>query len=338
MIKPLTSLRFLFAFMVFLLHICNSFFGLMFNKSERWLSDNIFKEGYIGVGFFFMLSGFILMHTYKERYLNGTLSKKQFWLMRLIRIYPLHLLTLFISIPLVQILLNYNMKGIEYPFLLNFYLLHSYILPNNPNWFWSFNTVSWSVSVEAFFYFSFPFIIAFLNANRKFFFVLLALGCFAVPLLMFFFGHRIRIEWFYINPLIRIVDFLIGVFLYEVYLKLKSDRRLTITVYSELLSVGIFVLFFLMHTSVEPVYRFSCYYWIPIALIILTFAFQGGYISKLLSNKYFVYLGNISFGFYMFHALIIEYGLRLNEHYHVFEKIIIFLFFVYLHYQFLQAL
>ena len=66
MIKSLTSLRFVFAFMVFMLHICNSDIAASFDKPSQWLAVNVFKEGYIGVGFFFMLIGFIMAYSYRK--------------------------------------------------------------------------------------------------------------------------------------------------------------------------------------------------------------------------------------------------------------------------------
>lgn len=331
MIKPLTSLRFLFAFMVFLLHVCNSPIYNKLDPSVQWLFDRVSKEGYIGVGFFFMLSGFILAHSYKEKLLHSEISKKKFWLTRFARIYPLHLLTLFISIPLVQILWGYQMEGIEFPFVLNFYLLQSFMLPNAPNWFWWFNTVSWSVSVEAFFYLVFPFLIYFLNRSKALFTYLVVLSCIAIPTLMFLNNGNLREEWFYIHPLFRIVDFLIGILLYEIFLRIERSRPIYFTGNTEVVAVLLFILFFSFHNYVGGVYRFSCYYWIPVAFVILVFSLQKGNISRLLSNRYLVYMGDISFGFYMFHALIIEYGIRLNAYYAVFDNyyfFILFLFFL----------
>lgn len=320
MIKPLTSLRFVFAFMVFALHISNSHLFKKLSEPLQWLALNVFKEGYIGVGFFFMLSGFILTHSYKNRLLHAKISKKRFWIVRFARIYPLHLLTLFLSIPLVKILWGYNMEGIELPFLINFYLLQSYILPAAPNWFWWFNSVSWSISVEAFLYVVFPFFIFFLNRSKILFTYLTILFCIAVPILMFFNNGYFREEWFYIHPVLRTVDFLIGILLYEVYLKIEKNKLIYFTSYTEFFAVFVFILFFSFHQYIGSVYRLSCYYWIPVSFIILVFSLKMGAISQFLSNRYFVYLGEISFGFYMFHALIIEYGLRINDHYRIFEK------------------
>ena len=63
MLNSLTSLRFFFAFVVFLSH-------LTFVKTDlvwyNWLKNNVFFEGYLGVGFFFILSGFVLALNYNR--------------------------------------------------------------------------------------------------------------------------------------------------------------------------------------------------------------------------------------------------------------------------------
>ena len=53
MIKPLTSLRFVFALMIFMHHY----------SIKKGSSEVLFPEGFLGVTFFFILSGFILSYT-----------------------------------------------------------------------------------------------------------------------------------------------------------------------------------------------------------------------------------------------------------------------------------
>src|ERR1700739_1236064 len=93
MIKPLTSLRFLFALMVFLSHL-----QFVQDKTLAKVYVDFFKEGRLGVSFFFILSGFILSLTYKQKITAGTVSKKEFWVARFARIYPLHIITFLVSI------------------------------------------------------------------------------------------------------------------------------------------------------------------------------------------------------------------------------------------------
>ena len=49
------------------------------------------------------------------------------------------------------------------------------------------------------------------------------------------------------------------------------------------------------------------YYFSFFSLIIFLFSFQAGCISKLISNKILVYLGEISFAMYMLHQINIRY-------------------------------
>src|SRR5690606_40786963 len=55
--------------------------------------NSIFDEGFLGVSFFFILSGFILSYNYKEKFLIGNISKKEFYISRLARVYPVHIAT-----------------------------------------------------------------------------------------------------------------------------------------------------------------------------------------------------------------------------------------------------
>lgn len=62
----------------------------------RW-----FPSAYLAVDLFFVLSGFVLAHAYEHRFASG-MTTWQFMLLRLIRLYPLYLLALFV--PLTSLL------------------------------------------------------------------------------------------------------------------------------------------------------------------------------------------------------------------------------------------
>lgn len=126
-VHPLTSLRFVAAMMVVAHHYWD------------------FEAGYAGVGFFFVLSGYVLALNYAGRVAT---ERREFYYRRFARIYPTHLLTLLLSIPI---------GGTFLDALPSFVLLQSWLpfqgfqhVANGP---------SWSISNEAFFYALFPFLI-----------------------------------------------------------------------------------------------------------------------------------------------------------------------------------
>lgn len=85
MINTLTSLRLFFALMVF---------GAHCYVVDSTFSTHFYKEGFVGVSFFFILSGFIIAYNYQQKLVERKVSKRQFWVARIARIYPLHIATL----------------------------------------------------------------------------------------------------------------------------------------------------------------------------------------------------------------------------------------------------
>ena len=67
MINTLTSLRFIFAIMVF---------GAHCYVIDNVFNTHFFKEGFVGVSFFFVLSGFIIAYNYQEKLKDNKIDKR----------------------------------------------------------------------------------------------------------------------------------------------------------------------------------------------------------------------------------------------------------------------
>ncbi len=311
-IKPLTSLRIFFALMVFLRHTSFIFNHQQFRDTHNpffsQLCSRFFDEGFVGVSFFFMLSGFILCLTYRDKLATGQTGFKDFWVARIARVYPLHLLTLLIAIP-VSLSGMATAKSLWLgKLLLNTLLLQSFV-PDNDVYF-SFNGSSWSISNEMFFYLLFPFIIIAWLKGSRFLKISLCLLPLLIPIGIWLVPATLQHHLFYVNPLFRVVDFLMGILLYNLYERIKEAKLFSsssIATVAEAGAIGLFALFFTFHNSIPEVYRYSCYYWLPVMLIILVFMYQAGYVSKLLSAKWLVLGGEISFSFYLLHQLVMKY-------------------------------
>src|SRR5579859_3585178 len=153
-LDELTSLRFFAAATVTLFHLKVE--GVV--EGGPWWYENFAAIGYIGVNFFFTLSGFILVYSYEGR----DYSPAGFWRSRFARIYPAYLFSLLLALPGFIAALD----QLDLPFfawskahfipacLLTLTLLQAWIPQGALTW----NPVCWSLSVEAFFYGLFPFL------------------------------------------------------------------------------------------------------------------------------------------------------------------------------------
>ena len=148
-LPALTGLRTLLALLILLFHFTPA--GL---RSERFPALSLYPLidiGYVFVSFFFLISGFILSYNYAHR--PGPINAVDFWMARFSRLYPVYLLTMLISIPMlitewhVRPRLEFWAGAIATPLLMQGFFPHLAT-------FW--NTVSWTLSCEVVLYLAFP--------------------------------------------------------------------------------------------------------------------------------------------------------------------------------------
>lgn len=311
-LKPLTSLRFFFALMVFCCHI-----NFLNRSDHQWVRDlynDVLLEGYLGVSFFFILSGFIISYNYLEHFSAEAITFRKFMTARIARLYPLTLLCIILAIPeYVFRHLDHGATTLATALIANLLLIQSYIPVKDI--YLSYNYPDWSISTEMFFYLMFP-IIAWSyqtwSGSRwtRIFWIIPVASL--VPIFMYTVPEYLHHAIFYIHPFVRIVDFSLGIMLYIIYKQYGDYLRSKVGTMHEVLAILIFAAFFSVHGTIPDQYRFSVFYWIPMLVVILVFACQGGKISRLLSHRYLLILGEASFGFYLFHQLVIRHFLFIN--------------------------
>ena len=117
----------------------------------------LYEAGNLAVDLFFCLSGFIFFVLYSERVTRGEVSARQFCILRLSRLYPLHFATLLFVAIGQAIMLRLTQSCFHcqsndtYHFILNLLFASSWGLEKDH----SFNGPVWSVSVEILLYVTF---------------------------------------------------------------------------------------------------------------------------------------------------------------------------------------
>jgi len=200
-LDALTGLRFWFAFLVVVHHSLQHWFGAQVYPVADF--------GYIGVDFFFVLSGFVLTWSWRPE-----VTARRFWWNRVARIWPLHLTMLVLAVVFVA-------DHISRPGLLgtaaNLLLLQAWV-PSDKVYF-GYNAVAWSLSCEVFFYLAFPWLVkavaAMSTRSRQVligaivFTLLLYPGVFSLTVAPHDFAGW---EWTtYVAPLWRLGEFVVGI-------------------------------------------------------------------------------------------------------------------------------
>ncbi len=144
-LPALTGLRFFAASYVVIFHTRVA--TLLLDHGHRF-AGRFFRNGYLAVALFFILSGFILAYTYRGQ-MGAQRAATRFWEARFARLWPAYALSLLCS----------SLPGMGLPSLglgLATLCMVQAWNPWHPEYAGAWNFVCWTLSVEAFFYLVFP--------------------------------------------------------------------------------------------------------------------------------------------------------------------------------------
>jgi len=306
LIKSLQSIRFFSILIIFLFHS-----SVLVSEEHIILYNRFFSDGYVGTIFFMVLSGFVVAYNYYNKMHGHTVKDSiSFVKKRMKRIYPLHVLTFMIAAMFIyKEIISSPIKSIVRAFF-NLTLIQSFV-PNLGIGL-SYNAPSWYLSTTLFFYLATPLLFELTRKiNEKkinIWFVIVIVYSF--QFLIVFVGRDSTFNnWlFYVNPFFSLLSYYIGILLGIIGIDKLKTYNGTVVKYTllELLSIILFIIAYYLNPYINQSFRYEVYYLPFAAFIIYTFAIQKGYLSKFISNKLLVYLGNISFEFYIVHQLMIR--------------------------------
>lgn len=322
----LNSLRFFAALAVIITHI--ELLKGSFGFKSYWRNPLIFNLGGLGVYFFFVLSGFLityLLMTEKEKY--STISIKQFYLRRVLRIWPLYYLILILGFFVLPNFEIFQIPYLQKVFTANFssnLILYILILPNLA--FSIFPAVpnigqSWSIGVEEQFYIFWPWLI---SKSRS---ILKTLITVIVVLILIKIGVLILGKFFYYSSWYKPLKLFVAMSKFEcmaiggigAYFLFTKNQLISYFHNKTIFIVSLSLIILLMFFTPENIQDGIHIVYSILFLNVILFCSKNNS-NRFLENSIFKYLGKISYGIYMYHFMMIPMVLYVCKNMFAFES------------------
>ena len=259
-----------------------------------------FRNGWIFVDFFFVLSGFVITHAY-QHHLKDAKALLAFAIRRFGRIWPLHIAMLapFLLTESLKLLLTTRGFSADHaPFtgemsvpglVANIFLIQSMGVLSYVSW----NVPSWSISVEYWTYIAFGLAVLATIKSRLWNALLLS-GIFVLSLAILI-AYAKTLETIVTYGFFRcLLGFIGGHFAYLVWRRARWLQISTGIELSTILVVSLFTIYL-----ANGLFAFLA----PVVFggAVVVFAHESGAISRLLRARFFVMLGTFSYSIYMTH-------------------------------------
>lgn len=273
-IDQITFTRFLAAVSIVVFHYGRDVFP--FNQFPTLIG-----QANIGVSYFFILSGFVMMVSYGNK---DRISPLEYYKNRFARIYPVYLIGLLAILPIRVLIYGY------FALFTHFAMLQSWF----PQWVMEYNFPGWSVSVELVFYLMFPFLYNYLyTKGQKVYLPIIVIWVVSQVIFHYMYYRQINLNLIFYSPVLHINEFLVGNMagmLLKRFKKGNYDIHIVLTVGLMLLALRYsFCLNY--HNGLLAVL------FVPFILLL---SLNTGSITKILSKKPFIFLGEISYSLYIY--------------------------------------
>lgn len=296
------------------------------NKLASW--------GWVGVDCFFVLSGFLITSLLlREKTLTQTISIKGFYWRRILRIWPLYFLILFIAFTMVPLWapnpaslkqwsdflfrdgLPFALFAGNYCIILDWKSLYSFdrLLGFESPLVCCLLMPLWSLAVEEQFYLFWPVILRAVDDRTKLIKTTIGIGLFSALSLLL---CAVRLptgtdepahQWYYLNTLCRLLPIMAGALV--ALINHYSPHRLQIfrTFGMQSFATGVFI-FILLLLFFPPIKEVSAIHILTMVLIstcstiFLVLSLNWPPLTLVLSTKILTYLGRRSYAIYLFHS------------------------------------
>lgn len=333
-LDQITFTRFIAALSVVFFHYGQS----VFPANVPFLFENV-TAGPIAVGYFYVLSGFIMAIAYYQTDVNKQkpINKKKYWVARFARIYPVYLIALLMIVAVKLSVIAENWGQLPLQLL----LLQSWV----PGYPITLNTPGWSLSVEAFFYLTLPFLLiwAYKLGVRSLVIFCSFLWVATQLLLLFalnspeYAPKTLLHDFIYYNPLMHLSSFIAGL-LVGIYIKHNTAHHQSKdNTFLLIVSFSLIFIFIWARPHLENIIgiklAFTNGLLAPVFLyFIYLLAQDRGIFTKVLSNSWLVLLGEASYSLYILQkpihgiydkAVAPRLALTDGQHFYVFVFILI---------------